>query len=279
MYIKQVVNNNVVVALDGSNQDIIVVAKGIGWKQKSNSIVDESLYADIKKYILDDVEITKIRQIYNQIPQDIFDLANSLVAKGMTGGENSNFVGITTVLMLSDHIFETIKRLKEGIYLNNVLTNEIKTFYKPEYEIAETTKDVLLQNYNVLLNEDEIAFIAIHLINLNLKNINETMQSIQIVDELVDIIRRILNVELKKNTYIYSRFITHLKYFSLRVIKKESIKTAYDEKLESFVKTNYAVPFHCAEMMKKYILSKYNYEISSNELIYLTIHLQNILNS
>ena len=37
MYIKQVLNNNVVIALDNLNNEIIVVARGIGFKNKNNS--------------------------------------------------------------------------------------------------------------------------------------------------------------------------------------------------------------------------------------------------
>ncbi|WP_296880334.1 PRD domain-containing protein, partial [Thomasclavelia sp.] len=183
------------------------------------------------------------------------------------------------LLMLADHINETVKRLKKGIYLTNALTNEIQTFYKDEYNVASEACDHLKTVYNVNLNNDEIAFIATHLINLNLDNINETLHSIEIVDEVVDIIRRYLNIELKANTYEYSRFITHLKYFSLRVMKRESINSNYDEKLELFIKENYQRVYKCTLVIKSYIARRYGYNITNAEVVYLAIHLQNILNN
>ena len=52
MYIKQVLNNNVVIALDNLNNEIIVVARGIGFKNKNNSIIDENAYYDLKRYAI-----------------------------------------------------------------------------------------------------------------------------------------------------------------------------------------------------------------------------------
>ena len=161
------------------------------------------------------------------------------------------------------------------MYLRNSLTNEIKIFYSTEFRIASIAKEKLIDK-NVYLNDDEISFIAIHLINLNSNNMNDTMTSIQIVDDLVNIVRRVMNIELKINTYEYSRFITHLKYFSVRILNRENVNSKYDEKLASFVKENYKKAYICSNIIKKYIKEKYDYEITEDEVIYLTLHLENI---
>lgn len=276
MYIKQVLNNNVVIALDNSNNEIIVIARGIGFKNKNNSIIDENEYPDLKRYVLENAGFDEIRNAYERIPQDIFELSSTLLEKEKKQKEIMNFISIHAVMLLADHIHETIQRLKNGLYLRNALTNEIKMFYQSEFNTSMSAKTILLEKYEVALNDDEIAFIATHLINLNSNNMNDTITSIQIVDDLVNIVRRVMNIELKVNSYTYTRFITHLKYFALRILNNQKINSTYDEKLAQFVKDNYKLPYTCAMAMKRYIISKYNYEIASDEVIYLTLHLQNL---
>lgn len=275
MVIKQILNNNVVIALDDSDNEIIVMARGIGFKCKIEDKVNESNYRDVKKYVLNDAGYEEFQRAYESIPQDIIELSSTLLEKEKKQKNIPN-ISINAVLLLADHINETIKRLKKGLYLRNALSNEIKMFYADEFEIGKLAKSFLLEKYEVVLDDDEISFIVTHLINLNSNNMNETIVSIQIVDELVNIVRRMMNIELKVNSYVYMRLITHLKYFSYRIVKKKKINSTYDKKLELFVKTNYKLAYSCALAMKRYIASKYMYEIVNDEIIYLTLHLENL---
>lgn len=276
MYIKQVLNNNVVIALDHGNHEIIAVAKGIGFKNKSNDIIDETKYRDLKTYVLNHTGYEEIAHAYERIPQALFHLASTLLEEEKKQKESSVIISINAVMLLADHINETLQRLQKGLYLRNALTNEIKIFYANEFAIAQRAKKYLLDNYQIVLDDDEIAFIATHLINLNSNNMNETITSIQIVDDLVNIVRRMMNIELKIHSYAYVRFITHLKYFALRILNQEKINSTYDIKLEQFIKENYQLSYSCAQAMKRYIASKYHYEIANDEVIYLTLHLENL---
>ncbi len=276
MYIKQILNNNVIIALDNSQNEIIAVAKGIGFKNKNHSIIDENDYDDLKKYVLDKAEFDEIRNIYKRIPQDMIELSSTLLEKEKKHKDLNCLITFNAVMLLADHIHETVSRLQKGLYLRNALTNEIKMFYQSEFDISMIAKEKILEKYEVILNDDEIAFIATHLINLNSNNMNETLTSIQIVDDLVNIIRRMMNIELKVNSYTYTRFITHLKYFSLRILNNQKIDSPYDKKLAQFVQENYKLPYSCAIAIKRYIMSKYNYTIANDEVIYLTIHLKNL---
>ena len=91
MYIKQVLNNNVVIALDNLNNEIIVVARGIGFKNKNNSIIDENAYYDLKRYVLDNAGFDEIRNAYERIPQDILELSSALLEKEKKTKRNYSF--------------------------------------------------------------------------------------------------------------------------------------------------------------------------------------------
>ena len=149
-------------------------------------------------------------------------------------------------------------------------------FYKKEFEISRLARSMLTQNYGVRISDDELAFIATHLINLGRGNLRETVQSLDLVHELVDIVRHQAREPLERGSYNYSRFITHLKYFSLRVIDHEKPKSTYDEKLSAFVRENFRQAYDCAQQMRRYVLKRYSYEISDDEVIYLTLHLEKL---
>lgn len=276
VFIRQIINNNVVLVRDTGGKELIVVAKGIGYHGRTGAAVDLKRYPDHRLFVPDDAEHARIRQIYNEIPEDQFDLAVQLLqmeqqARGMDGS-----IPITAALMLADHLHEMVARLKNGLELHNALTNEIMMFYKKEFEISRLARSMLTQNYGVRISDDELAFIATHLINLGRGNLRETVQSLDLVHELVDIVRHQAREPLERDSYNYSRFITHLKYFSLRVIDHEKPKSTYDEKLSAFVRENFRQAYDCAQQMRRYVLKRYSYEISDDEVIYLTLHLEKL---
>ena len=276
MFIRQIINNNVVLVRDTGGKELIVVAKGIGYHGRTGAAVDLKRYPDHRLFVPDDAEHARIRQIYNEIPEDQFDLAVQLLqmeqqARGMDGS-----IPITAALMLADHLHEMVARLKNGLELHNALTNEIMMFYKKEFEISRLARSMLTQNYGVRISDDELAFIATHLINLGRGNLRKTVQSLDLVHELVDIVRHQAREPLERDSYNYSRFITHLKYFSLRVIDHEKPKSTYDEKLSAFVRENFRQAYDCAQQMRRYVLKRYSYEISDDEVIYLTLHLEKL---
>ena len=133
MFIRQIINNNVVLVRDTGGKELIVVAKGIGYHGRTGAAVDLKRYPDHRLFVPDDAEHARIRQIYNEIPEDQFDLAVQLLqmeqqARGMDGS-----IPITAALMLADHLHEMVARLKNGLELHNALTNEIMMFYKKEF--------------------------------------------------------------------------------------------------------------------------------------------------
>lgn len=133
MFIRQIINNNVVLVRDTGGKELIVVAKGIGYHGRTGAAVDLKRYPDHRLFVPDDAEHARIRKIYNEIPEDQFDLAVQLLqmeqqARGMDGS-----IPITAALMLADHLHEMVARLKNGLELHNALTNEITALCLTEF--------------------------------------------------------------------------------------------------------------------------------------------------
>ena len=79
MYVKQVLNNNTIIALDNNKNEIIVDAKGIGFNTKVDSDIDETKFKHLRKFVLENRTISDLQTIYNNIPQDIMNLSMQLL--------------------------------------------------------------------------------------------------------------------------------------------------------------------------------------------------------
>ena len=64
MFIRQIINNNVVLVRDTGGKELIVVAKGIGYHGRTGAAVDLKRYPDHRLFVPDDAEHARIRQIY-----------------------------------------------------------------------------------------------------------------------------------------------------------------------------------------------------------------------
>ena len=62
------------------------------------------------------------------------------------------------VITLADHINFSIHRSKEGIDVPNMINEEIKRFYKKEYEVGLQALRMINEHYSVQLPQDEGIF-------------------------------------------------------------------------------------------------------------------------
>ena len=79
-------------------------------------------------------------------------------------------------------------------------------------------------------------------------------------------------VEFDKNSLLYYRLVTHLKFFSKRVLTESETADEIDDEMNFMIRKKYPQAYKCTEKISELVLKKYNYRISSDEKFYLTIH-------
>lgn len=123
MRVKKVINNDIVVSLDHSNQELIVMGKGIGFKRKAGDEVDEAAIEKVYS-ITKEWNVSKLTNLLSAIPLEEIQVANDIIsfAKVSLGKKLSENLFLT----LSDHIHFALERHQEGIQLKNALLWEIK---------------------------------------------------------------------------------------------------------------------------------------------------------
>lgn len=120
------------------------------------------------------------------------------------------------LLILADHISNAISRVASGIQINNVFLDEIKALYKAEYAISRDALTIINEQFSVQLPDDEIGFIALHILNNYENSVDyESVRIIELSQIITGLIEVVYNRKVDRSSFNYSRFMMHLKYFQV----------------------------------------------------------------
>lgn len=277
MEIKKILNNNVVVTNNELNQETVVMGRGLAFQKKVGEAIDASKVE--KTFVLENHGISEklakllkeTSELYLNISSKIMDYAQSQLPYKL---DEYLYVALT------DHLSFAISRNKQGIHLKNPLLWEIRKYYKQEFQIALKALDIIENQTGILLGEDEAASIAFHLVNSQLsgENMATAVQLTEIVNNILSIVKYHFRMELDESSVNYERFLTHLRFFAIRFIRKEKEAESNDQFLYEQVKQKYPVAFECSQKIMTYLKNTYNWVISNDEVIYLTLHIHRTTN-
>ena len=275
MVIKRLLNNNVVITVDSNGEEIIVMGKGIGYQKAKGDTIDEEKINKIFRISSKDVS-NKLQELLDSIPMEFVKLSNAIIDYAQEKLDKK--LNESIYISLSDHIYTAVKRIKNGVTVKNALLWEIKRFYKDEYEIGMKALDLIEEKTKVRLPDDEAGFIALHIVNAQLNEEQPMVEGItKLIHEILTIVRIHFGIEFKEESVFYYRFVTHLKFFSQRLFQHNTYNGDSDDDLLAVIKNKYSEAFECILKIKTFIKKKYNYDLTSDEMIYLTIHVEKVI--
>lgn len=275
MKIKKKLNNNVAVVTDQTGNEIIVMGKGITYDKKAGDQINMEQVD--KQFVPSNKDFSmKFQEILLDIPAKYLEVSNSIIerAKKYLGTEIDDNIYIS----LTDHIHMAVKRYLEGIQVPNPLLLDIKRFYNKEYEIGSQALKMINDKLKVELPEDEAGFIAFHFVNAqqNLET-SKMLDIMKLVKEITNIVKYQMAIDFDEESVYYYRFITHLKFFAQRLFLEQKQFKDEDNPLFDVVKEQYKKAFFCTQSVVKFVDNKYDYKISKEEQLYLTVHIENII--
>lgn len=277
MKIKKILNNNVALTYNERNQEVVVMGLGLAFQKKEGSTIDPDKIE--KTFILENKGVSnKIAELLKEIPEIYLDLTYQIIelAKSRLPYQLDDYLYVALI----DHLSFAVERHKQGFDLKNALLWEIQKYYKQEYKLALEALEIINKKLDIELPEDEAASIALHFVNSQLSgdNMTKTVQMTEMVNDILNIVKYYFQMELDEDSVNYERFLTHLRFFALRFIRKEKLEDTYDEFLYEQVKGKYNKAFQCAERIASYIKKDYNWSISHDEILYLTLHIHRLTN-
>lgn len=276
MRIERILNNNAVIIYDSQGNEQVVCGKGIAYKKAVGEEVDEEEINRI--FILKDRgQDQKFQQLLNEIPLEHIQVATQIIE--MIKTESRKTINDSIYISLSDHIYTSIVRFLDGVIVRNGMLWEIKRFYENEFKLGEKALDMIEANFNIRLPVDEAGFIALHIVNAQMdeSSVERVVEITRIIQEISNLVKYYFTIDFDTESVYYYRFITHLKFFAQRLILGKPTENLGDDELLNVVKLKYQTSYRCSEKIGDFIKRKYNYSITDEEMLYLTIHIETVV--
>ena len=276
MIIKRILTNNAVVIDDENQQEKIVCGKGIAFKKRPGMEIDEMSIN--QTFILEGGgEYSRFEQLLKDVPLEYLELSSEII--NMAKLEFAKKFKDNVIITLSDHLYVAIKRCREGMTISNPLLWDIKNFYEIEYDIGLRALELIKNKFHIQLPNDEAGFIALHIVNVELDedNMDHIFQVTKAIQEIMTIVKYHFHAEFDTSNVYYYRFITHLKFFALRLLKDNQFNEDEENELLDVVKDKYCTSYECVLKIKDFLEKKYNYTLQEDEIVYLTIHVHRVV--
>lgn len=224
MIVLKKINNNVAVCRDNNQRELIAFGKGIGFPSTPYELtdlrkVDRTFYNVSEQYIslLGDIPYEIVRFTADQMLR---------VQDELPYETGSNFV-----LTLADHIAFAIERAQKGVYIHMPSVYELEINYPLEVRIGRKFVAAARNALKVKLPKSEVQGIAMHFINVQDYSLTENFSGIEqhyeeILQKTTEIIEQEMNIPVRKDTFNYARFATHVQYLLKRIFEHRHIDSS-----------------------------------------------------
>ncbi|WP_134703571.1 glucose PTS transporter transcription antiterminator GlcT [Ammoniphilus sp. YIM 78166] len=268
--IKKVLNNNVLMAEASHRDEVVLIGAGIGFgKKKGDLIATDSIE---KMFVLTNPrEQEQYKKILSHIDESLIGVISEALVhiEKKLGIELNEHIHIS----LTDHIGFALKRIREGLDIENPFLLETMHLYPSEYALAEEVVKLISAKTGILLPEGEVGFITLHIHSATSnKSLTEVNHYSQLVHTLIQIIEDGLDIRIDRSSIHHIRLIRELQYTIQRVSSGEQVKEA--EKLAMLLKEEYPICYNVAWKIMKVIQYSLKQQVYESEIVYLTLHLQ-----
>lgn len=273
MIVGKILSNNAVLLTNAKHEEVVAIGRGIGFGKKPGDSVDaseiESQFVKKSEGLVDVFSqlLAEIPPAHLAITQRIINLAQQRLAITVQD---------TLFLALSDHINFAIQRQTNGLVIKNFLLWDIKRFYAEEFAVGLEALGLIEQALSISLPQDEAGFIALHLANAkNNSDMQSTMHSATIIKDVLSILQYDLKLIYDEESLDYQRFVTHLKFFALRLLNRKNV-THDDDSIYQGITEMMPTAWACAKKICHYVDKNYGCQLTTDEVMFLTIHINRL---
>lgn len=275
MIIKRVLNNNAVIALDDNQKTLVALGSGIAFQGKAGDLIEDKKVEKVF-YPKDEGTADTISQTLSQVDPVYIELSDRIIseAEASFGKKLSDDIYFS----LPDHLQFAVERVRKGITIQNRLTIETMQTYPDEFQLGKRSIEYLAQKTGLAFNDDEATNIAMHIITAEEgESLENTEGTIELINQFINIIEEMLNKKIDTRSVTYYRAITHLKFFVQGIKNRTEYKQAADDAdLFNMIIHNYHKEYVIAQRIAGIVLNKFDYQVSDNEIMYLTIHIHRL---
>lgn len=278
MHILKNINNNVALARDADGNELIVVGTGIGFPKCPYELEDESkiqrVYAHIDSGLL---------QAAASISPDALDVALRIAERA--SAELKLTLNPNLPFTLADHLQFSVERIKEGVVITNPLSSEVPYIFPAEYDLGLQGVRLVRQRFAVNMPDVEACAIALHLVNAEgdsgkfSDDMDHVMKFTRLIDAIVDLVERELEISIDRSSRTCARFVTHLRYLLRRLDYGLEASVVGGASMLKSVRSSFPDAYRCAQRVATYLKRRCGWELSDEEALYLMMYINRLQSS
>lgn len=260
-------NNNIVLALDGKGNEVVVFGKGIGFREIPYELTDlsavEKTYYQIENRYME--MFTAISEQSLAIAAKVVDLARQ---------KTKGIINPNLLVTLADHIDFCVERYRKNYLVQAPLFYDFEQMYPVEFELGKETLRLIYETFRLRLPNSEIVGIGMNILNaeLDTEQTRQRKSWDEDIEEMTAIIEREYGFPIDRSSGDYARYISHMQYLMLRIHEGgregEDFVQLYEE-----LKLDSPRGAECAGKISDYITRKFCYKLNREELLYLNMHI------
>ena len=273
MKIAKIINNNVVSTCDEEGREIIVMGRGVGFKAKEGSTIDEEKVEKIFRLESQNT-MDKFKELLENLPMEHVQISAEII--GYAKEVLNRPINPNVYITLTDHINFALERYKQKMMFSNPLIREGRSFYHAEYLIGEYAIAMIERDLGVKLPVDEAASIALHIVNAEYDApMGDTIKITNLIQQVLEVVREYFSIELDEQSLSYERCITHLRFLAQRVFTGEHMNLDNLE-FQEVIDRLYPEEYACSQKIQALIKLQYRHQVTEEEVAYLALHIKRI---
>lgn len=271
------INNNSVLCVDSRGRNVVAFGKGIAFAVPKGS--DELPLSAIERtfYNIDEHYVALLDEIKPEVLRVAADVVEA------TAPSLPYQLSPNATLAMADHLAFALQRHDQGMVVHMPLSYDVKQMYPIEHQAGVYALDLVSHELHVELPRDEIAGIALCLVNAALAPaVGDTLpqeapaaRDDKVIDAIIKIIERRYKTTVDRDGFEFARFATHLHYLLDRIHAGgtglpgepglyEDARAADDEAAQ------------CTDEICELLQRTFDCTISEDEKLYLILHVNRV---
>jgi beta-glucoside operon transcriptional antiterminator len=271
----KVLNNNVVISVDSSGQERVLMGRGLGFKLSPSDTIDSAKVE--KTFILDHgSEADHARQLLASVPYPVIEAVTRAVDEAERALGRS--LGRRLLIAVIDHVQYVLERMQQGIRIPTASMPELRVLHPHEFAAATAMAASVSASLDTRLPDEEAVFLTMHLLNATRDEPNGTAALLfRRVQHVVTTVEGGLGVKLDPASPDYARFILHVQFLLQRLVAKSMLRGS-DTSFFEFAKLSYPRSYAIAGDVKEYVTAATGSELTDEELLYVIVHVERLAN-
>ncbi|MEU6539010.1 PRD domain-containing protein [Streptomyces sp. NPDC047000] len=276
MRVKQVLNNSVVLGIDDSGIEVVLLGPGIGFRAAVGDRIDPSTVQ--RTFVPEGIgSVERLAAMVEEISIDAVTAAEEVVRLGRE--RLGRHVTYRVLIPLADHLGVALQRARQGAAIEYPLRSELSYLYPAELEFARQAVELLRQRTGVDLPAGEAVPIAMHFVNAQFgsDDMRDYLRITEALQQILGIIEEEYGLRFDHQSIDVARFVTHLRFLFVRnrrdpVALPEEDATRDPDTLLDTIRSARPRQYASAVRIARLLEGLFGWTVDSDEILYLCLH-------